>query len=480
MLRPRYLTLLVLCVLSMASPTLPALAAGAAGAAPWIDPGWAHRIRFDAKPELLPASGTLNDFSLLISIDADSLNALFPFANKDGSDLLITASDGTTPLEHEIVSYDSLAHRAEIWFKAPVLSATQNEFYLYYGNPDTTVTPGLGSAFGPEHLAVYHFEDDPQSGILSDSGPGGNFAETGAGSNWTASSLQDGQIGSAWNFDGVSNWVYTDRVSSTDSTYTISAWASHPGGALSGRVAFQSLTGFWNLSFQRSGGDLNPDLETASGFMTWNSAVIDTSMHHFVWTLDSAADTARFFLDGVEQAVQIHYAPATNHAYTGEAIGGRVGIAGPALFNSLDLMEGRVDEYRIVAGSRSADWIATEYNNQSQRAAFFTYEFQNAPVVTGVDPVLPLAAGTIRIWPNPFQFAAQINVQAAGDDLSVGIYDLAGRRVRTLRPQVTNPGDLQLRWDGRDQSGIDVSSGVYYVRAIGRKVNLSAKVLLVR
>jgi FlgD Ig-like domain/Concanavalin A-like lectin/glucanases superfamily/Domain of unknown function (DUF2341) len=481
MLRFHRLLLPTLFCLTVLAPMLPAVAADAAGAAAWVDPGWAHRVRLTAKPALLPPSGALTDFSVLVTLDSDSLSALFPLAKSDGSDLLVTADDGLTVLEHEIVSYDSSAQRAELWFKAPQLSATQNEFYLYYGNADTTISSLPGGAWGPEHLAVYHFQDDPGLGILSDSGPGGNFGESEAGSGWTSSNRQAGQIGSGWNFDGISNWVYSDLVSSADSTYTISAWASRPNGPLSGRLAFQSLDGFWNLSFQRSGSDLHQDLETANGFITWEPVVVDSTMHHFVWTLDAAADTAFFYLDGVELNVEINWAPAAPyHAYIGENIGGRVGIAGPANFNSLDLMEGTVDEYRIVEGARSSDWIATEYDNQSQGPAFFGYVFENRPVVTGIDPVLPRSMGKISVWPNPFSFAAQIDVQSASDDLAVEVYDLAGRRVRVLRPRSTNPGTLQLSWDGRDQAGIDVSSGVYYVRALGRKVTLSAKVLLVR
>jgi len=478
MQRFRSLLLPTIFCLTALAPTLPALAGGAAGAAAWLDPAWSSRVRILAKPELLPSAGLLNNFSLLVTLESDSLGAVFADAKIDGSDLLVTAADGITPLDFEVVSYDSLGQRAELWFRTPELGMTKNEFYLYYGNADTTITPLAGTAFGAENLAVYHFEDDPLGALVSDSGPGNNFGECGAG--WTAQNRVAGQIGSAWSFDGVSNWIYSDQISSTDSTYTISAWAAHPNGPLSGRLAFQSLTGFWNLSFQRSGGDLDPDLETADGYLTWEGAVSDTLMHHFVWTMDGAADTARFFLDGVERPLKINWAPTTGHAYGGEAIGGRVGIAGPALFNSLDLMEGVVDEYRIAEGARSPDWIATEYQNQSQKAAFFTYEFESPPVVTGVDPILPRSAGTINVWPNPFSFAAQIDVQSDAEDLAVAVYDLAGRRVRTLRPRSSNPGSLQLSWDGRDQSGRDVSSGVYYVRALGRKVTLNAKVLLVR
>jgi hypothetical protein len=37
-----------------------------------------------------------------------------------------------------------------------------------------------------------------------------------------------------------------------------------------------------------------------------------------------------------------------------------------------DIMLGSLDEVRVSNAVRSADWIATEYNNQSSPATFYT------------------------------------------------------------------------------------------------------------
>ncbi len=67
--------------------------------------------------------------------------------------------------------------------------------------------------------------------------------------------------------------------------------------------------------------------------------------------------------------------------------------------------------------------------------------------------------------PNPFNPSTQIRYTlAVVGPVQMDVYDVAGRRVRTLVDEVLPVGDHQVHWDGRDQSGQAVSSGVYFAR----------------
>jgi flagellar hook assembly protein FlgD len=46
------------------------------------------------------------------------------------------------------------------------------------------------------------------------------------------------------------------------------------------------------------------------------------------------------------------------------------------------------------------------------------------------------------------------------------LYDAAGRLVRTIANGVRFSGNGSLQWDGRDDSGRVVASGVYWVRVL--------------
>jgi hypothetical protein len=68
--------------------------------------------------------------------------------------------------------------------------------------------------------------------------------------------------------------------------------------------------------------------------------------------------------------------------------------------------------------------------------------------------------------PNPFTRSTLLryDVPAGGRPVRVDVFDVAGRRVRTLVDAFQPGGGHSVRWDGRDSTGRTVASGVYLVR----------------
>ena len=83
--------------------------------------------------------------------------------------------------------------------------------------------------------------------------------------------------------------------------------------------------------------------------------------------------------------------------------------------------------------------------------------------------------------PNPFNPSTTITYRLPRPMLvSLVIYDAAGRKVRSLVHERQDAGEQNVRWDGRDESGRQVSSGVYlYELQAGGEVS-SRKMSLVR
>ncbi len=50
------------------------------------------------------------------------------------------------------------------------------------------------------------------------------------------------------------------------------------------------------------------------------------------------------------------------------------------------------------------------------------------------------------------------------DRMTLRVYDVAGRRVRTLVDGLMDKGSTVMAWDGKNESGSRVASGVYFVR----------------
>jgi len=79
-------------------------------------------------------------------------------------------------------------------------------------------------------------------------------------------------------------------------------------------------------------------------------------------------------------------------------------------------------------------------------------------------PDRPIIAAT---FPNPANPAVTVEYRMPRAGLALlEIIDPAGRRVRTLVDEWRDTGEYQVRWDGRDEAGLTMASGVYFVRIV--------------
>ena len=87
----------------------------------------------------------------------------------------------------------------------------------------------------------------------------------------------------------------------------------------------------------------------------------------------------------------------------------------------------------------------------------------------GEDPAIdapPLRTAVFQNVPNPFNPTTTIRFDLARDGrVQLRIYDVAGRHVRTLLDEGMTAGAGKLAiWNGLDDTGNHVSSGVYFYR----------------
>jgi hypothetical protein len=86
------------------------------------------------------------------------------------------------------------------------------------------------------------------------------------------------------------------------------------------------------------------------------------------------------------------------------------------------------------------------------------------PDVSGI-PVEERVLQAVACAPNPFRSRASISFSLArASRVSVDVYDIAGRRVKNLASGNRGAGDHRVVWDGRNESGRSVASGVYVAR----------------
>jgi len=101
---------------------------------------------------------------------------------------------------------------------------------------------------------------------------------------------------------------------------------------------------------------------------------------------------------------------------------------------------------------------------------------------TGVAEIaVPSAVAISGNAPNPFNPSTTIAFTldtAARADLT--IYNMAGQAIRTLISHDMSPGEHSAVWDGRNDSGMTVSAGVYFVRLVAGTQTATHKMLFVK
>ena len=64
--------------------------------------------------------------------------------------------------------------------------------------------------------------------------------------------------------------------------------------------------------------------------------------------------------------------------------------------------------------------------------------------------------------------------------MTIEIFNLVGQRVRQLVNAVNLPGTYEVRWDGLNERGQQVPSGIYFYRIKSGEFRQTKRMLLVR
>lgn len=86
-------------------------------------------------------------------------------------------------------------------------------------------------------------------------------------------------------------------------------------------------------------------------------------------------------------------------------------------------------------------------------------------------------------FPNPFNPNTEIRFDISGTQaqkIRLIVYNLLGQEIRTLAQGTFNPGSYRVRWDGKDNLGRSVSTGIYLYRLEGEKFSLTRRMVLIK
>jgi len=83
----------------------------------------------------------------------------------------------------------------------------------------------------------------------------------------------------------------------------------------------------------------------------------------------------------------------------------------------------------------------------------------------GVEPLAAPVEVRLGVAPNPARVTSEVTfAQPREGRVRIGVFDLAGRRVRSLADLFYPAGEHRVSWDLRDDAGFEVTTGMYLVR----------------
>ncbi len=111
----------------------------------------------------------------------------------------------------------------------------------------------------------------------------------------------------------------------------------------------------------------------------------------------------------------------------------------------------------------------------------FTTESPFVTIIVSVDEDEGIAAnefGLMQNSPNPFNSSTQIDyILQEDDNIRVEVYDIRGELVSRLFEGPQQAGKHRLTWNGESDQGIEINSGVYFIRLYSGSLSQTMKTL---
>ena len=348
----------------------------------WYNDSWEYRKKITTSLNTV-ISSDLTDFPYLVSVtDSDFTKT----TESDGTDIIFTASDGTTELAYEIERFDQSTGEVIAWVKIPTVSASETtDIYIYYKG---TASSSSSSVWDSNYKLVYHLNQSSAGTVdefVDASGTGNDGTGGGEGDKENDTdripTRVEAKIGYGQSFDGptesnssnegTGDFIWTDSVNNwpgnnrgtTDNDSTVEFWLNVESD--------HDDVGMMDVFGYRSAGQHNEftlfKVESLNLFVR-GSALLDstvdaaTSDWTYLMIVYDPGGTSKIYQDGVLVAQVDGTSGNKGQAHEGNFILGAE-IDGTTRVNN-ELI-GDMDEFRISNTARSADWAAASYCNQN-------------------------------------------------------------------------------------------------------------------
>src|SRR6266481_825978 len=290
--------------------------------------------------------------------------------NSNGYDIIFTSDSGcATKLNHEVETYNATTGAVNYWVKVPTVShtATDTVIYVCYGNASITASEENKNGVWDSNFKIVAHLGNGTTLSANDSTSNASHGTI------TGATAVSGGIDGGASFNGSSNTISFPDLSSVGD-FTISALVNptspgDPTGAFGWDnypTSPRDATLFWVRNTPDGGSSVSVGkvIVGATGGIAQVGSAISNGNWHWI-TIIRSGTTAKLYLDGVKTGADITVGSGT---FTAKNL-----RLASHFYNSAnhEFLNGVLDEFRVSLTARSADWITTEYNNQSSPSTFY-------------------------------------------------------------------------------------------------------------
>lgn len=340
----------------------------------WYSNSWGYRIPFTINTSKVGTTTALSNFPFGIS----TISPAFAYTSfgghmgkTDGTDIVITDSDGTTKLSHELEYYASSTGQVVLHFKytntVPTTSTTT--LYMYYGNSGASDQQDITNVWDSNFKIVLHMHQ-PATATQTDSTITGNnaakvntpVADTGTFGSAVRFGLPGPSYLSASNVGALTDFTVCAlyKASSTQPTYFRIADQDYANGFALGRVTAEQT----RLYVKNTGTN-----QFNLSFGAWHyTCGVRSGTNGYLWADTSTTTNTNVGTTAFGTSDPLRIATSVNNP-TG------------------DYMNGPIDEFRISNTARSNAWLYTEYQYLMSQSTFYIWGTEESATPAAVAPL---------------------------------------------------------------------------------------------
>jgi biopolymer transport protein ExbB len=165
--------------------------------AQWVVSGttYSFRNKLTINGSQVCGGSSLSNFTILVQLTTNKLKVTGSGGlvnNTNGYDIVFTAADGSTKLDHQIDHYTGTAGDYGAWVRIPTLLAgagNNTDIYMYYGSSTVSTDPSVATTWDANFKTIYHF----QNGNFNDATSNGMNSTNHGTTNLTGAWIGDGR-----------------------------------------------------------------------------------------------------------------------------------------------------------------------------------------------------------------------------------------------------------------------------------------------